>query len=142
MKAVFTSKGRADAIDGLLLASAKYVKPNDYVLAYDCMPLYHFMTETRSYVRNPCIWFYTTGLFREELNYAELNNRQMPVIVTQLIKTTGEGSAWPETRPAQNYLAFKRTQGKNKILDEFIRRHNYKEVWNNREFEILVLQNT
>jgi hypothetical protein len=141
MKTVFTSKGRADAIDGLLLASSKYVKPNDYVLAYDCMPLYHFMTETRSYVRNPCIWFYTTGLFREELNYAELNNRQMPVIVRQLIKTTGDGSAWPETRPAQNYLTFSRTQGKNKILDEFIRRHNYKEVWNNGEFEILVAQN-
>jgi hypothetical protein len=141
MKGVFTSKGRVDALNELLAASSGFVKPNDYVLAYDCMPLYHFMTETKSYVRNPCIWFYTTGLFREELKLAELRRTQLPVIVRQLIKTTGEGSAWPETRPEENYLAFKRTQGKNRILDEFISRHHYKEVWKNGEFEILVPRN-
>jgi hypothetical protein len=138
MKGVFTSKGRVDDLNDLLSASSKYIKPNDIVLAYDCMPLYHFMTETRSYVRNPCIWFYTTELFRNELNYAESHQSLLPVIVRQLIKTTGEGSAWPEIKPAEDYLLFKRTEAKNNILNDFIKRHNYKEVWNNRDFTILI----
>lgn len=138
MWGVFTSKARADTLDELLKASAKYIQPNDVVLAYDCMPLYHFMTETKSYVRNPCIWFYTTSLFQQELNYAETHQTKLPVIVRQLIKTTGEGSAWPETRPPEDYLIFKRTQGKNNILNDFIKRHGYSEVYNNGDFEILV----
>lgn len=138
MRGIFTSKARADTLDELLKASAKYIQPNDIVLAYDCMPLYHFMTETKSYVRNPCIWFYTTSLFQQELNYAEAHQNKLPVIVRQLIKTTGEGSAWPETRPAEDYLLFKRTQGKNNILNDFIKRHGYSEVYNNGDFEILI----
>jgi hypothetical protein len=140
MKWVFTSKGRAETLDDLLKASAQYVKPNDIVLAYDCMPMYHYMTETRSYVRNPCIWFYTTGLFRTELAYAESHQSRLPVIVRQLIKTTGDGSAWPETRPAENYLFYSRTRAKNNILNDFIIRHHYKEVWNNGNFSILIPQ--
>jgi Dolichyl-phosphate-mannose-protein mannosyltransferase len=137
-KGIFTSKGRVNDLNELLTASAKYIKPNDIVLAYDCMPLYHFMTETRSYVRNPCIWFYTTELFRNELEYAESHQNLLPVIVRQLIKTTGEGSAWPEVKPAENYLNFKRTQAKNNILNDFIKKHNYNEVWNNGDFTILI----
>jgi Dolichyl-phosphate-mannose-protein mannosyltransferase len=137
-KGIYTSKGRVDDLNELLTASSKYIKPNDIVLAYDCMPLYHFMTETRSYVRNPCIWFYTTELFRNELDYAESHQSLLPVIVRQLIKTTGEGSAWPEVKPPENYLTFKRTQAKNNILNDFIKKHNYKEVWNNGDFTILI----
>jgi hypothetical protein len=141
MKGVFTSKGRAEALNQLLEASANYIKPNDYVLAYDCMPMYHYMTETRSYVRNPCIWFYTTGLFRRELTEAESNKTRLPIIVRQLIKTTGDGSAWPEVTPVEDYSLFKRTQGKNNILNDFVKRHKYIEAWNNGAFTILVPQN-
>ena len=140
MKGVFTSKGRAEDLNDLLVASSKYIKPNDIVLAYDCMPMFHFMTGTRSYVRNPCIWFYTTELFRNEMKFAESHQNHLPVIVRQLIKTTGEGNAWPEIKPTENYLQFKRTQGKNNILNDFIQKHNYKEVWNNGDFTILVPQ--
>ena len=141
MWGVFTSKGRARDLDELLKASAKYVKPADTVLAYDCMPMYHFMTQTRSYVRNPCIWFYTTDMFQKELTLAEASKNHLPVIVRQLIKTTGEGSAWPEIRPQTDYLQFPRNQGKNKILNEFIQRHHYSEVWHNDDFAILVPPN-
>lgn len=141
MMGVFTSKSRASALNELEQASSKFAKPGDIVLAYDCMPMYHFMTQTRSYVRNPCIWFYTTDMFRRELNLAETTQNKLPVIVRQLIKTTGEGGAWPDKRPATNYLQFKRNQGKNNILDEFIKRHGYSEAWNNGLFVILVPQN-
>ncbi len=138
MRGIYTSRGRSDVLNDLLQASSKYIKPNDIVLAYDCMPLYHFMTETRSYVRNPCIWFYTTELFRNELNFAESHQDRLPAIVRQLIKTTGEGDAWPELKPAEDYLRFKRTQSKNNILNDFISRHHYKEVWNNGDFTIMI----
>jgi hypothetical protein len=138
MKGVFTSKARAETLNDLLNASSRYIHPNDIVLAYDCMPMYHYMTETRSYVRNPCIWFYTTTLFEQQLAFAETHEKVLPVIVRQLIKTTGDGSGWPETEPAENYLFFKRTKGKNDILNDFIKRHNYNEVWSNGDFQILV----
>ncbi|HVY76298.1 MAG TPA: hypothetical protein VG890_15825, partial [Puia sp.] len=44
MRGIYTSKARADALNELLDASARFVKPGDYVLAYDCIPLYHYLT--------------------------------------------------------------------------------------------------
>jgi hypothetical protein len=141
MRGIFTSKERVRDLNELLAASSNFVKPNDTVLAYDCMPMYHFMTQTRSYVRNPCIWFYTTDMFHKELDLAKVSNTHLPVIVRQLIKTTGEGSAWPDIRPKADYLQLQRNQGKNAILNEFISKNNYKEVWNNGDFTILIPPN-
>jgi hypothetical protein len=138
MRGIFTSAGRATALNELLLASGQYVKPNDYVLAYDCMPMYHYMTETKSYVRNPCIWFYSNNLFLTELQYAESHKKNLPVVVRQNIKTTGDGSSLPETAPAELYSQLKRNQGKNTYLNDFIKRHNYREVWSNQAFSIFI----
>ncbi len=137
-KGVFTSKGRAASLNQLLEASSKYVKPNDYVLAYDCMPLYHFITETKSYVRNPCIWFYSNDLFLSELNRAANNHKKLPVVVKQNILTTGEGSAWPEIAPREDYSLLKRNQEKNGYLIDFLKKNNYREAWTNNHFTIFI----
>ncbi len=137
-KAVYTSKGRAASLNELLLASSKYVKRDDYVLAYDCMPLYHFMTETKSYVRNPCIWFYSNELFLTELKRAENSQKKLPVVVKQNILTTGEGSAWPEITPKEDYSLLKRNLEKNQYLSDFLKRNNYQEVWTNGHFIIFI----
>src|SRR4029077_16234411 len=64
MKGIFTTKERAEEINQLLAASSKYVKPNDRVLAYDCVPIFHFMTETIPYTRNPWPWLYQSNTFK------------------------------------------------------------------------------
>jgi hypothetical protein len=138
MRGIYTSKARAGMITELLDASSGYIKPNDIVLAYDCMPLYHFMTETRSYVRNPCIWFYSSSLFLSELGAAQERHKELPSVVRQLIHTTGEGSGWPENAPKEPYSLLGRNQDKNKYLDDFLNRHHYERVWTNGAFEILM----
>jgi hypothetical protein len=138
MKFVLTSPARARSLDELLDASEEYIHAGDRVLAYDCMPMYHFMTETRSYVKNPCIWFYNTSMFSKELSLAEKEHRLLPVLVQQNILTTGEGSGWPETLPATSYALLPRNQGKNAILERFKKEYQYKEVWTNKDFSIWI----
>lgn len=134
---ILTSPARAKAINELLEASARYAPPGTVVLGYDCMPLYHYLSETRSYVRNPCIWFYSNTLFREELSRARSTQSTLPVIVRQLIHTTGEGSSWPDVKPELPYAMLERNKEKNALLQEFILQNQYTEVWNNGSFAIL-----
>jgi hypothetical protein len=135
---IFTTQGRAEAINQLIEASSQYIKPGDVVFAFDCMPLYHYMTETKSYVRNPCIWYYTTGLFVQEMKYAESKRPLLPVVIKQKINLIGSGSGWPEMNFHENYLMLKRNQNKNLYVKEFLIRNNYREVWSSPYFEIYV----
>jgi hypothetical protein len=137
---ILTTKPRADALNQLLEASSQYIKPGDTVFAFDCLPMYHYMTETKSYVRNPCIWYYTTNLFKAELDYAESHEKSLPVVVRQKINTIGSGSSWPEVLPPGNYLQLPRNLRKNQFFDEFLIRNNYKEVWSSQFFEIFIPQ--
>jgi len=138
VRGLFTTQPKAEAINDLLRASTKYMKPGDIVLAYDCMPLYHFMTETKSYVRNPCIWYYTSGLFKNELDKAQSNSQLLPVVVRQKINTIGSGSGWPEILPPGDYLQIPRNQKKNQYFNEFLSRYSYTKVWSSPYFEILI----
>jgi hypothetical protein len=140
MKGIYTSKAKAKAINELLEESTKYVKPNDYVLAYDLIPMYHYWTETKSYVRNPCPWFYSSTMFSKELDLAESDStKPLPVVVMQKIKTFGfNNGKWPEFVPDGDYENWERNKGRNKILGEFLQRHNYKTVWSNSVFKILI----
>lgn len=140
MKGIYTSKARAGMISELLKESSKYIKPNDYVLAYDLMPMYHFWTETKSYIRNPCPWFYSSAVFENELHLSEADTSiALPVVVMQNINTIGFNySKWPEVIPNENYSDSERNKGRNKVLGDFLKKHNYTIAWNNRVFTILV----
>ncbi len=137
MRHIYTSKERAESINELLTESSKYIKEKDYVLAYDAIPLYHFMTETRPFLNNPSPMFYSTELFSVEMEKA-IKKRPLPVIVRQKIKTVHEGSKWPEEIVNFNEEDIERSTGRDNYLREFIKLHNYKEVWSNKVFSILV----
>lgn len=135
MRFIYTSKARAEKINELLAASAPYVKPNDYVLAYDAIPMYHFMTETKPYLNNPSPMFYSTELFSTEMEKATAN-KALPVIIKQNINTIHEGSRWPEEIVIDNYFNDERSLGRNTYFNEFLTRHHYKEIWTNEIFSI------
>lgn len=135
MRHIYTSKERAETINELLTESAKYIKEKDFVLAYDAIPLYHFMTETRPFLNNPSPMFYSTELFAAEMEKAT-EKRPLPVIVKQKIKTVHEGSKWPEEMVNYNEEDIERSAGRNKYLESFIEKHGYKEVWSNKVFSI------
>jgi hypothetical protein len=103
LKGVYTTKERATVINELLAESKKYIKKNDVILAYDCIPMVHFLTETRPYLRNPWPGYYFPQAFQNELKTAYSNSTELPVIVTQKLSTIG--SNWPQNKG----LEYKRT---------------------------------
>jgi hypothetical protein len=138
MRGIFTTKERAEEINQLLAASSKYVKSNDRVLAYDCVPIFHFMTETIPYTRNPWPWLYQSNTFKKELDIAAGNNKQLPVIIMQTALTLGNGKNWPLKKITQDYLKLPINIDRNEILEDFINEHKYHEVWSNDYFKILI----
>ena len=142
MRGIFTTKERAEEINELLAASSKFVKPNDRVLAYDCVPIFHFMTETIPYTRNPWPWLYQSNTFKKELEIATGNNRKLPVIIMQTALTLGNGKNWPLKKITQDYLKLPINIDRNEILEDFINEHKYHEVWSNDYFKILIPENT
>lgn len=142
MRGIFTTKDRAEEINELLAASSKYVKANDRVLAYDCVPIFHFMTKTIPYTRNPWPWLYQSNTFKKELDIAVGSNKQLPVIIMQTALTLGNGKNWPVKEKADDYLKLPINIDRNEILEDFINEHKYHEVWSNDYFKILVPNNT
>jgi hypothetical protein len=138
LKGIYTTKGRAEAINELLSESLKYVKKGDYVLAYDCIPLYHFLTESVPYIRTAYPWLYETEIFKLELDLAVKQKKVLPVVVMQKIKTIGEGSKWPEETLPDDYSKWDVNLGRNKYMNDFLVQNHYKEVWANQYFSILV----
>jgi heme/copper-type cytochrome/quinol oxidase subunit 4 len=138
LKGIFTSEERAASFNQLLTESEKYVKPNDYVLAYDCMPMYYYVTETRPYIRNSWPYLYQKELFKNELQKAQERTKILPVVVMQNIKTIGSGSDWP-TEPLKYDTEWaERNKGRNDYLQAFLDSNQYKTAWTNGVFKILV----
>ncbi len=135
---IFTTSGRAEALNELLHESNKYVKKGDYVLAYDCIPMYHFLTESVPYIRSAYPWLYETELFNNELLRARSEKKMLPVVVVQTIKTIGDGSKWPEETLPLDYSKWDVNQGRNKYMNDFLANNNYKEVWSSRYFRIYI----
>lgn len=135
VKGIFTTKERAQVINELLRESTKYVKKNDYVLAYDCIPMFHFLTETKPFMSNSWPGAYYPEAFRLELNKSLIKSKEIPVIILQKIRTLNND--WPNNsfsgfqKSAQDYLL-------DSIMNDFMKRNNYKKVWENKAFEIQI----
>ncbi len=138
MGGIQTTKGRSTAINELLQESAKYVKPDDYLLAYDCMPMVNYMTETKPYIRNPWPWLYESTVFKDELYGALAETKTLPVIIVQKIKTIGSGSAWPEKLAEDSSEWEKMNQHRDAVLTGFLNENHYTEAWENNFFKILI----
>jgi hypothetical protein len=135
---VYTSKGRANAMNDLLDEASKYIKPGDYLLAYDCMPMLNYLTDTRPYIHNAYPWLYAAPVFKKELDDAVARTKELPVIIEQKIKTIGDGSDWPQTPLRIDEEWQKINEPRNNIFNEFLANNNYKEVWSSDIFRILI----
>ncbi len=143
VKGVLTTKERVQATNELLDASEKFVKPGDYVLAFHSLPIYHYMTNTRPYTRNPMPWYYVSGAFRDQLHKAVEETRILPVVVVQKIKTTpNDHGAWPDLWPTDSIFHKPdtdiRTIRQKTYMDEFLNKYNYQTGWENDLFKIMV----
>jgi hypothetical protein len=132
---ILTTNKRATAINELLVESSKYVTKNDFVLAYDCIPMFHFLTETRPYMPNSWPWLYLPETFDIELNKAFNNQGKPRIIVLQKMSTLSND--WPDNKftvDIKNSPDLKR----DSILGDFMAKNNYQKVWENDIFEIQI----
>ncbi|HEY4967767.1 MAG TPA: hypothetical protein VII28_15285, partial [Puia sp.] len=138
LKGIYTTKGRADAFNELLRESEKYFRKDDYVIAYDDMAIFYYATNTIPQLSNPLPAVYNTAQFQSDLNLIFTRSKNLPPVVRQKIATIGDASKWPEEILPGNYFKIERNLDKNNILDSFLLKNNYKEVWSNRVFMILI----
>jgi hypothetical protein len=138
LKGIYTTKGRAAAFNELLTESGKYVKPNGYALAYDHIAMFYYATNTIPYLTNSLPSVYTAGMFNEDLASSYERNKMLPPVIVQKIGTTGDASQWPEVIANDNYEKNEFNQERNNVLDTFLVKNNYKKVWENNVFKILI----
>jgi hypothetical protein len=132
-RGIYTTKERAAAVNELLSESAKYVKKNDFVLAYDCMPMFHYLTETLPYTPNTWPWLYVPEAFKSALDHEKNNSAKLPVVIVQKMSTLGTN--WPQNLPDETKRALPELQ-RDSIMAEFINNNHYKSVWENVAFRI------
>ncbi len=60
---IYTNEYRSRIVNQLLEKLSLYVKPNDYLIAYNFIPGINYMTDTRSFVPNSWIWCYSGEQF-------------------------------------------------------------------------------
>lgn len=147
VKGVLTTKERVNATNDLLEASKNFVSPGDYVLAFHSLPIYHYMTQTRPYTRNPMPWYYVSSAFKEQLDKAVEDTKILPVVIVQKIKTTAnDEKGWPDLWPTDSVFhepdRDMRTIRQKEYMNEFLVKYNYKVGWENDLFKIMVTDST
>ena len=138
LKGIFTTKERAAALNEMLHESANYLKPNDYMIAYQCMPMLNYATNTRPYMRNSYPWLYDAETFKTELYKGFDETKTLPVVIMQKIKTIGGSSNWPDPSSEDMGSWEQKNAKRDSYMNEFLQANNYKEVWSNAVFRIFV----
>jgi len=132
MHGIYTTESRARVVNELLAQSALYVKPDDYVLAYDCIPMYYYMTDTKPYMHNSWVWLYDDAVFKQELYKSLRETRVCPVVIMQKRSTIGNN--WPD-----NYSeAYTFRPDALAYMQDFLKSYQYRQVWENDFFKIYV----
>lgn len=143
VKGILTTKERVQATNDLLKASEEFIKPGDYVLAFHSLPIFHYMTKTRPYTRNPMPWYYVSGAFKDQLYRAVDETKILPVVVMQKVKTTpNDHGAWPDLWPTDSIFHQPdtdiRTIRQKQYMEEFLNKFNYRVGWENDLFKIMI----
>jgi hypothetical protein len=136
-RGIYTTKKRADIINGILPELKKHVKPGDYLLAYESLPMLHVLTETKPYLKNPWIMIYDGFIFENKLKQALKASKELPVIIQQKFYTIEDFS-----EPIEDYLSevkpevFNSSKRRNRVMNKFLKDYNYKIVFSNSHFNI------
>jgi hypothetical protein len=132
MRGIYTTESRARVINELLDQSARYIKPDDYVLAYDCIPMYYYMTDTKPYMHNSWVWLYDDAVFKQELYKSLQETHICPVVIMQKRSTIGNN--WPD-----NYKEdYKFRPEALAYMQDFLKTYQYRQVWENDFFKMFV----
>jgi len=135
LKGIYTTRERALVVNELLKESGKYLKKNDYLFAYDNIPMIHFLTETRPYIRNSWPYFYIPEAFKMETDKSLVRSNVLPVVIVQKVNTLY--CNWP-LNTIGNFQKTKPDIIRDSIMNDFMLKGKYKKVWENKAFEIRI----
>ncbi len=136
-KGIYTTQQRAEVINELLPKLQEYVKPNDTLLAYQSLPMLHFLTETKPYLKNPWVWIYDGEIFEKQLKEAQSDSNTLPIVVRQKFETLSEFSApIPDYFSEEKEDTYSNSAQRNKAMNTFLAENNYEIVWSNAYFNI------
>ena len=130
LKGIRTTEARAAVIDELLPVLQTYVQEGDELLAYDSIPMIHFITKTRPYLRNPWPVLYLPGEFGKALAEQE-KARPLPVVL--LTKSNPRTPSWPKNTNVHE-------NPDTKLLQDFLSRNGYTVVWESSAFIIMIME--
>lgn len=136
-KGIYTTERRSKIINEVVIALKAYVKKDDYLLAYDKIPMLNYLSETRPYMYNSWVWVYDGVTFKKQLSRAQTEISILPVVVQQKFETIDNFSEpitdyMSENKEASYYYDRNRVNTMNKFLID----NNYKLVWSSDYFNI------
>lgn len=136
---IYTTSQRSAITNDLLDALAHYVKPGDYLFAYDNIPMVNYLTKTHPYLGTSWVWVYDSHSFEREIRKSERMVETRPVVVMQKFITIGKFSEpitdYMSEDRADDYLWNSKRTG---FMNQFLNRNGYQIVWSNSYFDILL----
>ncbi|WP_458629086.1 glycosyltransferase family 39 protein [Winogradskyella sp. PC D3.3] len=136
-KGIYTTKERAKIVNELLPELEKFVKKDDYLLAYDNIPMVNFLTQTQPYMYISWVWVYDGEMFKKQLERAEAEIGVLPIVVQQKFETIGQFSTpdpyYMSEHKVENY---RYNRNRVKAMNDFLDRNNYSISWSNAYFNI------
>jgi hypothetical protein len=132
LRGVFTTKERAEVVEDFLGELPKYVKADDYLFAFEEIPLVHFLTKTRTYLYTPWPMVYMPQQFKEKIDRAK---KEHPLPVFVKAKASVADLEWPRSLEGLRRTEIRYVENR-RIVHQFLRDNNYRKKWENSFFEI------
>jgi hypothetical protein len=140
MKFIYTSRKRAMVVNELIQEAFPKLKDEKYLLAFIEIPMVNYLSDKTPFISTS--WpklYYNPETFRIKLEEALQRRKVLPAIIRQ--KQNTMLANWPGV-PDPDYLKYPPYLSKwpehGKILNEFIEKNNYRVVWENEMFQLLI----
>lgn len=137
----FTTKEKCNQLDTLISHLSIYVQQGDYLLAFQTIPMINYLTETRPYLGNSWVWTYDSSNLERQFIKSEQTIKNLPVIVwnkSGIASWNVYDKDWDNINSSDQWNFNKR---KIQLMNEFVEKHNYKIVWENNLFQIMIVSN-
>ncbi|MCL2027039.1 MAG: glycosyltransferase family 39 protein [Bacteroidales bacterium] len=136
-KNIYTTKFRADLMNELIPVLKQYISPNDYVLAFEHIPMIHAITKSKPYLYSP--WLFQDGTVISGYFLRAEQTLPLPIVVKQHFEnflhwSTPQDDYYAENKPN----TYSRNSARIVAFNKFLKLHNYQEVWGNDYFSIWI----
>lgn len=135
LQGVKTTPARAHRFGDFLYQASKLVKPGDYLLAYNSIPMMHFLLDAKPYLR--LAWPDVQGDKAVEWLLNNPNADTPPRVVLRALTNT-QSVDWGNGRfvPPHNKIHHAGVA----TIDRWVKKTGYQVYWKNRDFMILTLE--